>query len=390
MASALKSGAKFAAKLLIVIVCSLAVLEAALQLYFYPSFDFFRVSEFDEYKWARLKPGADKIITNKIRLSLFAPFIKFRYPVKINSQGLRADTDYALSPASPAYRVICIGDSVTFGWNLEGRYSYPALLEQELNRLNPGLHAQVINAGYPSYTSRQGLIWLDQQLLDLHPNLVIAQFGFNDSLPSWLRMSGPIFLGADREVMAGTPGSWQPIPAGGFRRLTDLLVSHTIIGKVPLFLYSVATQPRRPSGPKPDEDAAYQRARVPLEDFRDNLLEIARLCREHRVRLILIDAWGVPPEYRDAIRQFAKANALEVFSQAAVMEQGFLGLKDLLGQDQYRPYLEKIHARFNDKFLEKNKIFYLGVDWLHPNELGNLLIARKLSEFILAGEAKKQ
>jgi len=361
---------KFTGKILLVALGALVVLEAALRIYFYPVFDFSRVSEFDPYQWVRLKPGADKLITNKIHLSLFSRSIKFRYPIKVNSQSLRADKDFETNPAEPIFRVICLGDSVTFGWNLENQYSYPALLEQELNRQDPSRHAQVINAGYPSYTSRQGLIWMDRELLELHPQLVLVQFGFNDALPSWLRMSGPIYLKPDQEVMAGTPGHWHPLKVSAFRHLTDLLVSRTIVGKLPLFFYGMMGT----------------HSRVPRKDFEGNLNTIRRLCEAHNARLILIESWGTPPEYLDAVRQFAKAKNLEVFSQAEVMEKSFLRLKEILDQDRYRPYLDQVHARFSSEFLEKNRQFYLGVDWLHPNELGNFLVAEKLAEFILQGK----
>jgi len=76
-------------------------------------------------------------------------------------------------------RILALGDSCTWGWGVGQDESYPAVLQ---DLLGPGY--QVINAGVPGYTSYQGLVALRGKGLALQPAIVIAGFGWNDSIPS--------------------------------------------------------------------------------------------------------------------------------------------------------------------------------------------------------------
>ena len=80
---------------------------------------------------------------------------------------------------SPPFRIIALGDSLTAGYGLPLAESYPALLEQQLQR--EGFHVDVINAGVSGETtsgtlSRVGFIRAQS------PKLVILGIGGNDML----------------------------------------------------------------------------------------------------------------------------------------------------------------------------------------------------------------
>ena len=63
--------------------------------------------------------------------------------------------------------VVCLGDSITHA-------GYPAELQSLLG-------ANVINAGVPGNTSKQGLARLDKDVLAHKPNVVVVLFGTNDN-----------------------------------------------------------------------------------------------------------------------------------------------------------------------------------------------------------------
>lgn len=94
--------------------------------------------------------------------------------VTINALGLRGPEVAVAKPAG-VRRVLCLGDSCTFG---AGR-PYPDMLQQILDERAPGTF-QVLNGGVIGYTSLHGLEWLERDLAPLAPDVVTLYFGWND------------------------------------------------------------------------------------------------------------------------------------------------------------------------------------------------------------------
>lgn len=76
-------------------------------------------------------------------------------------------------------RIMAFGDSLTAGYGLSARDSFPAQLERALN--DSGTPARVLNAGVSGDTTAGGLARLEWALAD-DPQLVILALGANDSL----------------------------------------------------------------------------------------------------------------------------------------------------------------------------------------------------------------
>ncbi|MFA6216629.1 MAG: tetratricopeptide repeat protein [Candidatus Omnitrophota bacterium] len=75
-----------------------------------------------------------------------------------------------------AYRIMCLGESTTAG----KAEAYPAMLEETLSRLVPGISFSVINCGIPSVNSSYILSHLKSSLDKYNPDMVIAMMGVND------------------------------------------------------------------------------------------------------------------------------------------------------------------------------------------------------------------
>lgn len=79
-----------------------------------------------------------------------------------------------------AVRIVALGDSTTeAGWQGNARVVYAERLPQDLEA--EGIDAIVINAGISNTTSRQALARLDDDVRRHNPDVVIVQFGINDS-----------------------------------------------------------------------------------------------------------------------------------------------------------------------------------------------------------------
>lgn len=106
------------------------------------------------------------------------PFVTLpeTYHVTLNEYGFRGPP---LDDPKQRFRIFCLGDSVTFGLNAPDDYTYPAIMQDQLDRAKPGA-VEVVNAGVPSYSSDYGVFWLQDVILPLQPDFVILAYGHND------------------------------------------------------------------------------------------------------------------------------------------------------------------------------------------------------------------
>jgi hypothetical protein len=138
--------------------------------------------------WARLtwdpkkgRPGF--FVSDPIRIERLAPNYDGWFagvPVHTNSLGFRDSREYALSKAPNTFRIIVLGDSVTFGHGSIYEHTYPLLLEQRLRAWRPSVDWQVWNLGVPGYDSAQELSTLLGDGPRYQPDLVIVGFLEND------------------------------------------------------------------------------------------------------------------------------------------------------------------------------------------------------------------
>jgi len=101
-------------------------------------------------------------------------------PVKINRLGFRDNREYSLEKSPSTFRILVLGDSVTFGHGSVYEYTYPVLLEQKLKAWRADLDWQVWNAAVPGYNTSQELAELVDVGPRFKPDLVIVGFFEND------------------------------------------------------------------------------------------------------------------------------------------------------------------------------------------------------------------
>ena len=120
------------------------------------------------------------------------------WTIENNSLGLRGPE---LSPRNPdVFRIVCVGDSITFGFSVDQPDTYPRQLLDVLAKRHPDKQFEVINAGVPGWSWLQGLRYLDLRGMSLEPDLVLIGHGTNDQLfpakftdeERFLRLSSPM------------------------------------------------------------------------------------------------------------------------------------------------------------------------------------------------------
>ena len=118
---------------------------------------------------------------------LFTPIPNQKYmekitltPSSIDSYGLRGGPvpGSALEEGNPT--VLCLGDSVTYGYGVDDDHTYPAELQKDFDRTSPGRYA-VLNAGvdaYPIALEDAKFLYLWQ--LGIRPKIAIVGYSFNE------------------------------------------------------------------------------------------------------------------------------------------------------------------------------------------------------------------
>lgn len=138
-----------------------------------------------------------------------------RWRIAIDSQGFRSVERRSAASGDPPFRVLCLGDSITYGYNVDGDDTYPQRLQRELEARAPGANVEVLNAGVPGWSWIQGLRFLEERGAALAPDVVVMGHGTNDRLLPALstdveifqRRSSPFWALAGRlQILASASG----------------------------------------------------------------------------------------------------------------------------------------------------------------------------------------
>jgi lysophospholipase L1-like esterase len=293
----------------------------------------------------RLKPNLDHAVWDFTVLST-------------NSAHLRAESSTTqLQPKRPkAIRIVCLGDSVTFGYRVPTVWPdkpteydpewlpYPMLLEKQLRAANPDRDIDVITMAVPGYTSSQGLAWLRRDIDDLRPDLVITSFGWNDASLSDV---------PDREAFKT---SWYAVAV---RRLIDSSQA---------FAHATHWLRAREAAKEQANRAAnaprkWPVARVSQTEYLANMLAITELARAHGAAVIVI---GAP--YRDQSPEAPESAAMLQYRNALSASMKQRGIPYL----QVRELTEEAYPSNEGWFGER----------IHPNHMGHRLIASELLKML--------
>lgn len=138
-------------------------------------------------------------------------------PVRINRLGFRGSREYDVEKRPATFRILVLGDSVTFGHGAISETTYPYLLERRLQQWRDEIDWQVWNLGVPGYNTSQELAYLERVGPRYQPHLVIVGFFEND-----LQDEGPL----------GPPGAVDRARAAMQRAIQSRLYSYELYKRV--------------------------------------------------------------------------------------------------------------------------------------------------------------
>jgi hypothetical protein len=226
--------------------------------------------DFDPARFWKLKPS----------VQVDDPNNQLWQGVVSNSLGFR-NAEFELTKKEGVARIVCFGDSSTFGIGNQMEDTWPSQLESLLQEHPDNPPVQVINAGVPGYTTHQGLEHMRQELDRLQPDVVIASYANHDfwhwdgksdreqairfqqvSFSRLLRKSRAVQVLDDWLAPTNDPSKqdWAETTTQGY-------LHHDVDGV----------------------------ARVRLDQFEANLVEMSKICDSKNVRLIFM-LWPDRPQ----------------------------------------------------------------------------------------------
>ncbi|MHC4470754.1 MAG: SGNH/GDSL hydrolase family protein [Planctomycetota bacterium] len=275
----------------------------------------------------------------ELRPNLDLPFD--RIGDRTDSRGFRNAAEIGEKTSVP--RILCLGDSCTYGLGVAIADVWPTVLAREHGH-------DVINAGTPGYTTYQALRLFEDRCRDLEQDVIVLEFGANDVLP-WGTPQGDGFYGlSDRERAKHSRYL--------FRRRHSRLLEWIESLSLPA--------PKDLRGVIPADAGP----RVPIEEFRENLLLLA--SRAPRSVLLV---WSLR-------RQLSLDRDLGPITGTM---QGFPFTRFVAYQEVMRGLQspERAVLDVGKVFLESGhdpvSLFH---DSIHPSKLGHRVLAKALHEVL--------
>jgi lysophospholipase L1-like esterase len=257
-------------------------------------------------------------------LRRFAPWLpaEFRHSpvwrISLNDDGFRSAPIVAAKRPG-VLRVACIGDSWTFGMNVNQDQAYPARLESLLRQQTPQKDVEVMNFGVLGYSSFQGLELLRRRVLDLRPDVLVIGFGMNDSDVGGYR---------DKDVVKPGEASWRD----RVKAVTGHSESLALMKYMALLLRFhprpigdfLAADARADAGRNNDTvnyDEIEPWTRVSPRDYDRNLREMVKLARDRGARAVLLDneLWPESP-YRPVLRAISNDERVPLVDSLRIIQ----------------------------------------------------------------------
>ena len=260
------------------------------------------------------------------------------WEVKLNSEGFR-DEEFPGKKTAKTLRIVCLGDSWTFGHNANANQTYAHQLGVLLKRDYPDADIEVLNLGMLNYTSYEGLELLQKRGLSLDPDVVLIGYGMNDSAISGWR---------DKDVFIARPKRF---------RLKKFILEHSELYKLLIYLGQVknfesmdmSKQLKAIADPKQgftyetwvsadvleaqDYERLEPRVRVSPADYEKNIREMIRLVRGRgAVPILLHNELRPGSPYQSALQRISREQDVALVDTCELLVQAKLHIEAELEQ----------------------------------------------------------
>lgn len=200
--------------------------------------------------------------------------------ISTNSHGLR-DYEYTIRKPRNTTRIICLGDSVTFGEGVNLSDSFSKVLERKLN-LNSSRRYEVLNFGVFAYGTLNELELLERKALNYSPDIVVLMMLYNDYQNIGDIQKDNQLLETLRKKLLQN---------------SSLHISQYLEKEVVMLEYMRNEK-------KSNDTEKFNLIKAPLDG-------IISLCHQHNISLVVVQYYGNYP-HMESIREYLKNNNVDV------------------------------------------------------------------------------
>ena len=280
-------------------------------------------------------------------------------PVSINSRGFRTE-EFTVPKPADAYRILNLGDSIAFGWEVRQEDTYGKRLEQMLASFDDGRRYEVINAGVPGWNLEMERDFLVQEGLGYEPDLILL----------------------DITVVNDIYGKGPAVAEDG--DLFDWLRDHTY--GWPFFTTQARFLMARQRGPEAipvlnppkNADAYYPLDKNhPVWDRIWNvILEMQQVAQERDIGFVMV---AFPTAFQLSSAAHPQIPQLVLAERAGAAGVEFIDLLPV-----YRQVCDSAAAGACEGY---ENLLFADV-WMHPNQLGHELVAETLLAYLREAAGK--
>lgn len=268
-----------------------------------------------------------------------------------NAQGMRGFwPEQAKQPNE--YRIVCVGDSCTFGTGVTCNETYGMQLAGELGRVLPGKVVRCILLALPGYSTYQSRVLIERHAADLHADLVVFYTGaWNDYLPA-LRWPDAEW---GRRLL-GQQAGWR------IGQLCGSVLDAIAPGDDPAAMMAAFAI-----------GGAADVRRVPRDSYLDNLSSMIRHVRSQQAAVMVV----IPPMPEPTRRRFPIAGEYREATQQIAAQCG-VPICDV--EPEFHRLEAALPARLRAAGKQPSPMFS---DEIHPSAFGHRLLARVLTQRLL-------
>jgi lysophospholipase L1-like esterase len=284
----------------------------------------------------------------------------------INSLGFRGPEFQATKPQN-VFRVICLGESSTFGYHDSDTGTYPFQLEQLFKGYSGNRRVEVINAGFPYYNTGSIVSLLEKELLSYQPDLLTLYSGFND-------VGWPFTVGSLSQAVFWLQG----------HSIIYLIMKETILTDQLILRVKGQIEKRIPR--KLDTTAIEDQTNQVVTRYQNNVKRIIAIAKRNNIPVILIKqpmttqfvahenqryiSYSYEEEYQAVLQKFREQAYLYPGELTLVTHHRLMEELEHIARDEKLPLVDNIAIVDQDR----SRL----TTWVHLTEEANLRLAEAL------------